>query len=145
MNLVRDELGLERSDTIDLGLRDGGDGRRRIEVPVVSRRGLYGGWPRSRSRMLDDGIGYLRLPTMQLDDEQLARFDAELELMLDARALVIDVRGNSGGGRQALRTMLPHFLRRPGHASRVVNVAAARVPRGARPKDPRGFLHDRDA
>ena len=53
---------------------------------------------------------------------------ADMERLAGTRALIIDVRGNRGGGRRILLELLPRFLP-PGIAPRVVNAARLRAPR----------------
>jgi hypothetical protein len=139
---LRRAMGLPEMEslTVDLAAAGGKD-RRTLSLRVADRPPAYGTWPRTASRMLADRVGYLRVEEMQGDPGFLARLDETLDSMRDARALVVDVRGNGGGSRDALRTILPRFLA-DGDAA-VVNVAAYRLDEGDDPEAPEGHLSDR--
>ena len=51
--------------------------------------------------MLDDQIGYVRVRRMRAD--LIAQLDQAIGELKDARGLIVDVRGNSGGGFDATR------------------------------------------
>jgi len=144
VNLVRDELGLAHAPVVRLKLR-GVDGVASTVVRVSDRRAIFGRWPRRRSGVLEGGFGYLRIDDMSLDGDDLAELKEEVDGLVETPGLVIDVRGNGGGRRDALRVLLPYFLDRDqgGHASRVVNVAKARPLLGQDPARERGYLDNR--
>ena len=73
-------------------------------LPVVERRIV--------SRRLPSGVGYVRIPTFGTD--LVAEFDAAVDELLDAPALILDLRGNGGGnsaygGRMAGRLLSEPF------------------------------------
>ncbi len=147
-NLVRDELGLPHKPNIALRLRNAdGLSTKDIELPIGTSRATYGDWPRTESSVLDSGFGYLRLSTMSLDARALANLELEIESMRDTPGLIIDVRGNGGGQRNAITLMVPRFLgpTQPATA-RVVNVARRKLAAGDEdPSNPEGYLADRHA
>lgn len=140
---TRQELGLPTGVDVrvTLGAARGKKTKDRT-FPVADRRPIYGAWPRGESRLLDGNIGYLRLPEMVSPEEDRALFEdlrRHMTAFQDARGLIIDVRGNGGGTRDLLTTLLPYFLD-PREGPRVVNVAAKRLEAGDDPSDPRGLL-----
>ncbi len=119
-----------------------GDGREKsVTLELASRRPLYGEWPRTETRLLDGGVGYLRIASMEGGEGFLRGLSGAMEEFRGTRALVIDVRGNGGGSRDALRCLLPCFMA-DGAAPRIVNVARYRLPPGT-PPSPDGHLSDR--
>ena len=120
---LRAELGRDPMDaTVRVTLRgDGGEIER--EERLTGRRPVYGAWPRTATRRLDGDVGYLRLEQMRGDAGFLAGLDEAMRSFRDTRGLVIDVRGNGGGTRHALRRLAPYFLP-PNSAPVVGNVAA---------------------
>jgi hypothetical protein len=145
-NLVRDELGLPHKPTIALRLRNAdGASTKDLEVAIGSDRAIYGRWPRSESRVLDSGFGYIRIETMALDADALANLERTLDSMADTPGLIIDVRGNGGGFRDAINIVLPRLLDATKPTARVVNVARLKLAEGDDPNRPEGYLADRHA
>lgn len=133
IDYFRGLLHLPKSKTLAITLL-GTDERttKTIEFPVADRPARYGTWPRTESRLLADNIGYLRLSTM--DAASSVREIREwLPRFRETAGLVIDVRDNGGGDREALR-WLYSYLVEPAAAPRVVNVAAYRL-HPAHPED----------
>lgn len=135
---LRTALGLPASDTVQLRLR-GTKGERVHQLPVGSRSPAYGAWPRTTTRRLE-AVGYLRLADMANDASFLDGLDAAMQDFRDTAGLIVDVRGNGGGTRDALRRLAPYFLPKDG-APVVGNVAAVLLDRGAPP--PKDALADR--
>lgn len=61
------------------------------------------------ARMLDDGIGYVRLKDF-VHQEAAARLALGLASLADARALIFDLRGNTGGSLHQACTIASFFL-----------------------------------
>jgi len=139
---LRREFGRPTSDTAKLTLASADGGTRTSDVPVVRDRPTYGTWPRGSHRVLDGGIGYLRIATMSDRAGDVRGIVEAFERFRDAPGLVIDVRGNGGGSRDLLAALFPRFMR-PGDPPRVVNVAAVRLGEGERADAPEGYLQDR--
>ncbi|MFI4916501.1 MAG: S41 family peptidase [Phycisphaerales bacterium JB060] len=146
-NLVRDELELPHAPTVVVALRNAdGSSTKDIELPITDARGIYGVWPRHTTRILDSGFGYIRLESMSLDADDLAGLNHTLDSMANTPGLIIDVRDNGGGLRDAINTLVPYFLDPDNTtAARVVNVARARLAVGDDPANPNGFLSNRHA
>jgi len=119
---LRVDLGLPAAPKVEVEL-GGKQGKKALELDCVSRRPTYGAWPRAETRLLEKRFGYLRLASMDDDAAFLASLDAAMERFRDTRGLVIDVRGNGGGTRDALRVLAPYFFAKE-EGPRVVNVAA---------------------
>ncbi|MBL9077165.1 MAG: hypothetical protein JNL08_06670 [Planctomycetes bacterium] len=128
IDLLRADLGLSLGDHVAVTLRGPG-GEVVHEVPLAARRPAYGAWPRTETRRLDGGIGYLRLPEMSGDAAFLDGLDAAMRSFRDTNGLVLDVRGNGGGTRDALRRLAPYLLPAAG-APVVGNVAAVLLTPG---------------
>ena len=129
IGFMREQLGLPASDVIWFELSDGeGDSMSR-RLQTVSRKPVFGEWPRTQSRMLDEGIGYLRIADMTSDSGDLRELQQFVERCMegDAAGLIIDIRGNSGGSRDALHTLLPCFMPIDGPDAMVVNAAMRRL------------------
>lgn len=150
---LRADLSLGQSGRVRVTVR-GPSGTDDVELGVAAGRPTYGAWPLTRTRRIDvDGhgaVGYLRIPAMTDDPDDLDELEAALHSFRDTKGLVIDVRGNGGGSRDALRRLLPYLM--PADAPPVVtNVAAARLipvanvkqgllaDRGLHPADWKGF------
>jgi hypothetical protein len=93
-------------------------------------------------KILEGDIGYLRIPSMQSRDQDLERIRAAMASLQKTKGMVIDVRGNGGGSRQALRTLFLYFMRKA-DAPRVVNVARYRLPPGIKGGNKEGYLQNR--
>lgn len=126
------ELGHDLGSTLKLTLTNG-IAEREVTVPVERQRAMYGTWPRGESAMLDGNIGYLRIPSMEGEPAFLTNLQSWMQRFADAKGLIIDVRGNGGGTRDALRLIYP-MLMEPGEAPAVVNVAKYKL----RERDQRG-------
>lgn len=126
VQLLRSDLGLPLTDDLTVTLASGPDGRspRTLRSAVAERSGLFGTWPRTESKLLGDDIGYLRLEAMTT--EAAEELPVWMRRFARTTGLVIDVRGNGGGTRDALRALLP-LLMEPGAEPMVVNVAAYRA------------------
>ena len=139
---LRTLLDLPARDTVTLLLGRQEDGATREKVlPIVATKPLYGIWPAGRSRRLDGDIGYLRLASMapaeQISDELIETMNR----FRDTEGLILDLRGNGGGSRDALRILLPYLLEDDQVA--VVNAARYRLDRLDDPAAPEGYLADR--
>ena len=94
------------------------------ELTTVGRKPIYGDWPRSSSRLLHQNIGYLRLRRM--DDTAVSEIKTQMKNFKATSGLIVDVRGNGGGSRDALR-LLASYLTSPNDPPRIANVAKYRT------------------
>jgi hypothetical protein len=117
------------------------DGKEKKPVNLESSPSREGRarWRAGDSEVRSDGIGYLRLTQMATGDRFIASLNNWMKRFKDTKGLIIDVRGNSGGTQDALRTLLP-WLMKPGSPLKVVNVAAYRLPVKLPKPNPSGFL-----
>lgn len=83
-------------------------------------------WPRTTSHIMDDNIGYLRLESMRSGDGYRAWLRERMHAFRGTAGLIIDVRGNGGGSRDALQVVAP-FLLSPDRPALVANVACYRL------------------
>lgn len=128
VRMLRRDLGLPERDDVEVVLtRAGGAAPRTLRLAVTEGLPRFGAWPRSESAVLDGDVGYLRLAQMRpeaADDVRTA-----LTRFASTDGLVVDVRGNGGGTRDALLALLPALMA-PEDTPRVVNVAAYRAWEG---------------
>lgn len=124
---LRTELGRRDSEEVVLTLGNEQGRKKKLTVELRQDRApVYGTWPRTADRRLDGDIGYLRIESMDSSAAFVRRLDEQMQAFADTRGLIIDVRGNGGGARTALLTLMPYFL--PADAAPVVvNVAAYRL------------------
>lgn len=128
-------LGLVGLLRADLGLPDGPvryvlegpDGRiSRVEVPVSvdPPRGLP---PLGRpSGPMSTTVGYVRVLSMALDDEEVAEIIGTFHALGGHPYIILDIRGNGGGGRELLYALAPSLFP-PGDHAIVYNVARGRI------------------
>ncbi len=120
----RARLGDSSSSTVRVELRSARGKRRRIELPIARRFPAYGTWPRTESRELPGKIGYLRIRAM--DETAIAEIEEWMPRFRNTRGLVVDVRDNGGGSREALRLFFSYLVS-PRDKPRVANCAAYRL------------------
>ena len=138
---VRRDAGFAESAMIELELSNSKGQKIRVERPVARRRPTFGDWPRRETGWLEtDRVGYLRLASMR------EGLEPELERALDefaeADAVILDVRGNGGGTRDALLFLGSRFLG-PKNAPVVVNVGRYCLPPEESEDESEGHLANR--
>lgn len=125
LNLIRDELGLPRRETVAIGLQSA-DGSRRVEQKLRLSRQRFGvaNVPLRPTRRLDDNIGYIRVPAMTARVAEATV--GEIQRFRDTDGLIIDVRDNGGGTQEVLLAVYGFFV--PEDARPYVsNIAAYRL------------------
>lgn len=125
---LRQDLRLPAAERVVVRLR-GPVGETDVALPIGAKRPAYGDWPRQQTGR-DGDLGYLRLHEMLDDAAFLDGIDAAMQSFRDTRGLIIDVRGNGGGSRAALRRLMPYLL--PATGSPIVGNVAAVVLEGDR-------------
>ncbi len=126
LDFLRGVLGLPRKDSVEVALADRrGEARRTLVLRVAGSPPSFGTWPQGGSRVLDGNIGYLRLADM-VRTTSVPEITTWMPRFRETIGLVVDVRDNSGGERDALR-LLYSYLSGPGDPPRVVNAAAYRL------------------
>lgn len=124
LQFLRGNLGLARSGAVVVTLCSA-DGASILDktLPVSEELPQFGSWPPEEPRLRVKDIAYLRLDRMrkgagpQIHDFMAAQRDSD--------GLIIDVRGNGGGTREALSSLFPYFMTQDDEP-RIVNVAAYR-------------------
>lgn len=143
LNYLRAERGLQPTATVRLELSSlDGAKTRFVELPLAARPAAPPERVRRKTGKLDGNVGYLRIAQMDDDAKFLNGLKAALGEFRDTRGLIIDVRGNGGGARDALRVLFPFFCA-PDEPPLVVNVAAYRLGPGEAPNRAEGYLGDR--
>jgi C-terminal processing protease CtpA/Prc len=121
---MRDLIGIPHTDSVVVQVAsENGDRTRRISMRV----GASGGTapqPRRDSGLIDGDVGYLRLAIM--DDAAVREVATWMPRFRETRGLIVDVRGNSGGSRDALRALFPYVMSQT-DSPRVVNAAKYRL------------------
>lgn len=95
------------------------------------------GWGVREARMLDGGIGYLDLAYFSGHPDSPAAIDAAMDRLRGARALVLDLRRNGGGGEAAFRRLMGHLAPEPLHLGEIHMRRCAPDP-----ADPEGCVQD---
>ncbi len=141
---VRTRLGKEETASITITLAsDAQHDKRSITLPISGQPPrVFPDLPKPDAHKLESNIGYLRISRMDKGREFEDMLRNAIRSLSDTNGLIIDVRGNSGGSRNALKVLMPGLMA-PNEAPRVVNVAAARIPSVADPADPAGYLRNR--
>ena len=116
------ERRMHRPFAVELVSTDGNK-TRTLQLKPTDEKPRYGTWPRSESRLLDENLGYLRLPRM--DERALQEIYRWMPSFRDTDGLIVDVRGNGGGSRAALLA-LAGFLLDDGESPWVGNFAVYR-------------------
>jgi Peptidase family S41 len=125
VQFMRGLMGIERTDSVAIQLVSAaGDRTRDLVLPVVAQSARAGSWPRSASRILDGNFGYLRLANM--DGAAVNEVNSWMPKFRSTNGLIVDVRGNTGGSRDALRALFP-YLMSDSDAPRVINAARYRL------------------
>lgn len=93
-----------------LTVRSGDAAPREVAVPLKQRPAL----PDIEGGMLEGGIGLIAIRSFG-DSAAVDAFDAALAKLAEARALILDVRGNGGGDTAVARPIMGRFIaeRRP--------------------------------
>jgi hypothetical protein len=121
----RGELGLPQGPPLQVELASlDGTASKTISVPIIDNQQLYGVWPKLRSRVLPEDVGYLRLEAM--DDAAVAAIIENMPRFRGANGMVVDVRDNGGGSREPLR-WLYSYLAPEENPPRVANCARYRL------------------
>lgn len=95
------------------------------------------GWGVREARMLEGGAGYLDLAYFSGHPESGAAIDAALARLAGAKALILDLRRNGGGGEAALKRLMGHLAPEP---MRLEDIRMRRC--APDPADPEGCVQD---
>lgn len=140
IDYLRSEMGLPLNDSVAVELVSE-DGSRSVTRSIAlvdepQRKGRSFNLP-TASRMLDNNIGYLRVPahTGEREAEFLTRIDDEMKRFRNTDALVLDARMSGGGARRVLNSLFPYFM--PADAAPYIfNVVKLRIPASKPDFDP---------
>jgi hypothetical protein len=134
---LREQMGLPQKDTLD-AVFVSEDGRREARTFEISKdrpTPMYERWPSSIHNHQGepyalcgerDQFGYLRLDAMWGEPRASTLINEAMSRFRDTKGLIVDVRGNSGGGTQALHALMP-YLMSPDEAPQVVSAARFRL------------------
>lgn len=79
-----------------------------VEFYMSSDRPIYGHWPRNKSRVTEENIGYLRIEEM--DDQLIPHIETSMNAFRNTDGLIVDVRSNGGGTRLPLIVLASYLL-----------------------------------
>lgn len=125
LNYLRGLMKLPKKDAVEVELASGKGKTRKTALPVAKRYPTYGEWPRTGSRLLAGNVGYLRLPDLT-KEASVPEIKNWMPKFKDTAGLVVDVRDNGGGDRDAL-LLLYSYLAAPDDPPRVFTAAAYRL------------------
>jgi hypothetical protein len=92
---------------LELSSRDGKK-TRTVKIQPTDHNPPYRQWPHSESRLLEENIGYLRL--VRMDHRAVEDVYRWMPRFRDTDGLIVDVRGNGGGTREALLALAGFLL-----------------------------------
>ena len=119
-------INLPKKNTVEVELADKENKTRKtLTLPVANSPPAYGVWPAGSSRLLEGNIGYLRLPNM-VKATSVAEIRTWMPRFRNTVGLVVDVRDNNGGDRDAL-LLLYSYLAAPNDPPHVFTAAAYRL------------------
>jgi len=127
VNLVRERLGVPPSGRAVVGFAREGAADVVLREFELGREATRSAQVERAAEELEDGVLYLRLETMALEDKDLEWLSDQLDRAAGLRGLLIDVRGNGGGSRDATRAVLERLVHRVEGGARVVNAARPRA------------------
>ena len=109
LQFLRGELQRPKAPAAEIGLSNhDGSSTAKLTVQISDDQPQYGTWPMKGSALLPGDIGYLRISAMR--DWQMGEIDQWMSHFRDAKGLIVDVRGNGGGSRDALRALFPYLM-----------------------------------
>ena len=133
LDFVRRLIRQPERDSVDVTLASpDGNTTKTLTLHASSTPADYGKWPSGGSRVLEGNIGYLRLVTLgrRLSVQEIEQW---MPRFRHTTGLIIDVRDNAGGDRDALQLVYSYLAER-GDPPRVFNAAAYRIHE-AHPED----------
>lgn len=143
VGFLRAALGLPSAATLEIECASAdGHQKHHLHVPIVDRKPRYDAWRRPPPAALPPGVGLWSVARMDDGPTAAATWATEMSRASACKALVLDLRGNSGGHRDLIPTLLG-WLMPPGAAPTVVNAALYRLRRAEQADAPEGHLADR--
>jgi len=119
-------MNLPKKDRVEVELADqDGRARKTLTLPVAQSPLASEVWPLGGSRRLEGNIGYLRLASMD-ETTSVPEIKQWMPKLRDTAGLIVDVRDNNGGERDAL-LLLYSYLAAPDDPPRVFTAAAYRL------------------
>ncbi len=105
----RSQMNLPKKDTVEVELADQASRASKvISLPVAKSPLVYGVWPSGGSRLLEGNIGYLRLASMR-KTPSVAEIKQWMPKFRGTAGLIVDVRDNNGGDRDALLVLYSYL------------------------------------
>ncbi len=106
-----------------------------IKRDLTPRKPIYGWWPKPvEPKVLDGNTGYIRLATMNNKSGLFDMIHKSMAVSRETQGLIIDLRGNVGGSRDALAALYPYLVD-SSSAPRVVSVSRPMLDEDSNPRD----------
>jgi hypothetical protein len=126
LDFWRGVMNLPKNDSVMVELTNASETEvKQIKLIAAKSPPSFGVWPRSVSRLLAGNVGYLRLANMQ-KVSSTNEIKQWMPKFRNANGLIIDVRDNDGGDRDALN-LIYSFLSSPGDPPHVFTAGAYRL------------------
>ncbi|MBM4104576.1 MAG: hypothetical protein FJ263_11140 [Planctomycetes bacterium] len=128
IELLRKELGIGEKAEVEVEFESlDGQKRGKKSIQLARERPAYGCWPKTQSGIIKNEIGYLRIaPAMDPSETFLQGIIQNMQDFRKTQGLVIDIRGNEGGSRRPLETLLPFFMD-PNEQPQIINISAYKL------------------
>lgn len=111
LDFMRQEMALPRGETVEVELASAdGSSHRMRSLPLLDRLPPKRTDSGSSFDRLAGNVGYLRLG--QMDHTAAAVAGEAMTALRETVGLIVDVRGNGGGSRDALRVLFPYLMPR---------------------------------
>jgi len=135
---LRQELGLRIRTSLEVEFADG----HKQGFKLTGDRPKYGAWPRTRSGILPNNLGYMRLPFMSGSKGALKWVEDRMHEFSETKGLILDLRDNGGGTRDVLKVLAAYLLSDKA-PPRIASIAAYRLPSWDPIDRPDGYLQNR--
>lgn len=84
---------------------------------------------KSHHKLLNNNIGYIYLHKMSKTSDYQNWLQTTMDEFKNTNGLIIDIRGNGGGNRKPIYTLLPYFIKSP----KVININTFRINKNIDP------------
>lgn len=113
------------------------------KLELLTRDKISTSHKQSHHKLLDGNIGYIYIGDMDGSEEFQKMLTDAMDEFQNTKGFIIDIRGNGGGSRKPIYTLLPYFIKQP----KVINVNALRIDKELDPNinEPIGSLEKRMA
>ncbi|MCB1197985.1 MAG: hypothetical protein KDK51_06390 [Deltaproteobacteria bacterium] len=98
-------------DKITITLENDLHEKKIVTLELAERPHWYGTWPKNKTQVLENNIGYLRLANYtDLSSKEVIDLHQNMKNFKNTQSLIIDFRKNGGGTRYLINDLLPYFM-----------------------------------